>query len=105
MSKTKIHPHINAIENTNPCTGTMVNVDDLIKVVPRNSVLAYWHKQPHFNNEKLGKLVLTCPGHWTLEDIQCVLYISAKAHKKGLDTGKKDIQDNIAKVLNLKQED
>jgi hypothetical protein len=105
-TKTEIHPNINSIRDHSTGSDKIYNVDELVKTVRTDSILAEWREpSPSLRRNLKGKLVLTCPEHWTLEDVQCALHLSNSSYRLGYSEGERNLQFNIATLLNLKEED
>jgi hypothetical protein len=104
-TKTEIHPNINAIRDHSIGSSEhkIRNVDELVKTVFCSRLAEWREKLPHSRHK--GQLVLRCPVHWTLEDVQCALYLSHSSYLGGFANGKYDIQSQFANLLNLKSEE
>jgi hypothetical protein len=106
-TKTAIHPNINSIRDHSVNNDhEILDVDKLVKTVKFCSTLAEWRKPSSSSRQILkGELVLTCPEHWTLQDVQCALHLSSSSYRLGYSEGTRNIQFNIANLLNLKSEE
>ena len=104
MNHLKWKSHINSIADHNPGREDLININNLIVIEREQYGISDVYLSAINSTSDKGDLVISCPIHWTLDDIYCALFISGKSFTKGFNSGVEEIQSSISQTLGLRRE-